>query len=239
MARKESIRHIFNEIAPEYDRLNHLLSLNIDKWWRKKAIRKIGNPQEIKLLDVACGTADFAIAAVKYGVGQVYGIDISEQMLKIGEKKVAGLGWDDRIFLQPGDSENLVFDTGTFDVVTVGFGVRNFENLEKGLKEMNRVLRTGGKVVILEFSMPECFPVKQLYKFYFHSMLPRIGGWISGNKAAYLYLPDSVSRFPQGNEFLDMLKKCGYDHLSKERLTGGIATIYTGIKQDVKQEIKH
>lgn len=230
MAKKEAVKEIFNDIAPKYDLLNHFLSLNIDKRWRRKAIGYIRPEEKGELLDVACGTGDFSIAAYRAGVQKVTGIDISVNMVAIGQKKVDDLGLTPYITLQAGDSEQIEFEDEHFDVVTVAFGVRNFEHLETGLREMQRVLKKGGKVVILEFSMPEHFPMKQLYKFYFRHILPVLGGWISGNKGAYTYLPESVMKFPQGKAFLDILKGCGFEQATQRKLTFGIASIYVGVK---------
>ena len=231
MAKKEDIKDIFNDIDPKYDLLNHLLSLNIDKRWRRKAMKYIAETEKGRLLDVACGTGDFSVAAHKVGVKQVNGIDISSNMVEVGRRKVKELGLEQSVDLQVGDSEQMSFADSTFDVVTVAFGVRNFEHLEIGLKEMNRVLRPGGKVIILEFSTPEYFPMRQLYLFYFRHILPIIGGWISGNKGAYNYLPASVMRFPQGETFLRILKNCGFVSPIQQKLTGGIASIYVARKE--------
>lgn len=231
MAEKEIVKHLFNDIAPRYDLLNHLLSLNIDKSWRRRAVRELGGEVD-ELLDVACGTGDFAIAAARAGVKQVVGIDISAGMVELGKQKVEALGLSGRIVLEMGDSEQMRFPDASFDGVTVAFGVRNFEHLEQGLCEMCRVLRPGGKVVILEFSMPRRFPMKQLYTFYFRRVLPVLGGWISGNKKAYVYLPESVMRFPQGNDFLDIMARCGFVCTRRRKLTGGIASLYIGEKPD-------
>lgn len=230
MAKKEAVQGIFNDIAPSYDRLNHFLSMNIDKKWRRKAIRCLQGNDKEKLLDVACGTGDFSIAASQAGVSQIIGIDISEKMLEIGRKKVKAAGLAAKIDLRYGDSERMEFADETFDAVTVAFGVRNFEHLEIGLKEMYRVLKQEGKVVILEFSMPRHFPMRQLYRFYFRHILPMVGGWISGNKGAYVYLPESVSRFPQGDEFLQILSACGFKRTFQRRLTFGVASLYVGYK---------
>ena len=230
MAKKEAVQGIFNDIAPSYDRLNHFLSLNIDKKWRIKAIRCLQGNDKGKLLDVACGTGDFSIAASQAGVSRIIGIDISEKMLEIGRKKVEAAGLAAKIDLRYGDSERMEFADETFDAVTVAFGVRNFEHLEIGLKEMYRVLKQEGKVVILEFSMPRYFPMRQLYRFYFRHILPLVGGWISGNKGAYVYLPESVSRFPQGNDFLQILSVCGFKRTFQKRLTFGVASLYVGYK---------
>lgn len=230
MAKKEVVKDIFNDIAPKYDLLNHLLSMNIDKGWRRKAMRYIGENEKGHLLDVACGTGDFSIAALRAGVRKVTGIDISENMVEVGRKKIAEAGLSSVIDLRTGDSEKMEFTEGVFDVVTVAFGVRNFEHLELGLKEMQRVLKPGGKAIILEFSMPEHFPMKQMYKFYFRSILPSIGGWISGNKAAYSYLPESVMKFPQGQAFLDIMTACGFTEVMRQKLSFGIASLYIGKK---------
>ncbi len=328
MAKKEAVQNLFNDIAPKYDALNHILSMNIDKIWRKKAIaylksiqidiskedvtqdmlskgevfKEIASPEivaqrdnfkgvesletvaqrgnfkdvespetvaqrdnfkgveslevgsleddtlevgsqmgskgktafmgidQVRLLDVACGTGDFSLAAARAGVGKITGIDISANMLEVGNEKVAKAGLQQKITLQLGDSENMEFATASFDAVTVAFGVRNFEHLELGLKEIHRVLRPGGKAVILEFSMPERFPMKQLYKFYFCNVLPVVGGWLSGNRGAYNYLPASVLKFPQGETFLGIMKKCGFCAPIQKRLSFGIASIYVGVK---------
>ncbi len=230
MAKKEIVQGIFNDIAPKYDLLNHLLSMNIDKRWRRQAMKYIGEREKNCLLDVACGTGDFSIAACRMGVGRVTGIDISANMVEIGRKKVRELGLEANVDLRIGDSEQMEFATGEFDVVTVAFGVRNFEHLEAGLREMQRVLRSGGKVIILEFSMPEHFPMKQLYQFYFRRILPVIGGWLSGNRGAYSYLPESVMKFPQVQVFLDIMEKCGFKNTFRRKLSGGIASIYVGEK---------
>lgn len=230
MAKKETVKTIFNDIAPKYDALNHLLSLNIDKRWRKIALQNIGDPAGKKLLDVACGTGDFSIAAVRKGVKDVTAIDISEKMIEIGVEKVRRLGLSEQICLKWGDSEQMEFDEDTFDVVTVAFGVRNFENTEKGLKEILRVLKPGGKAIILEFSMPLHTPVRQMYTFYFRHVLPVVGGIISGNKGAYTYLPESVMRFPQGREFRNLMEKCGFTAVTSRTFTCGVASLYCGQK---------
>ena len=230
MAEKEKIRELFDSIAPTYDHLNHLLSLNIDKRWRKKAVRQLDKATVKKMLDVACGTGDFAIKACQHGIPEIHGIDISNNMLAVGNKKIASLGMHDKIRLQQGDGENIGFPNDTFDAVTIAFGIRNFEHLDKGLREMNRVLKNNGKVVILEFSMPRSFPMKQVYSFYFKRILPTIGGFLSKNKQAYQYLPASVAIFPQGNVFLQIMRECGFRDAACKKLTFGIACIYTGTK---------
>lgn len=186
-------------------------------------------PKEL-VLDIACGTGDFSIEALKHGVKRVIGADISENMLAVAREKAKKRGLADRLDFQYGDSENLSFETDTFDAVTVAFGVRNFEHLELGLTEMCRVLNPGGKVVILEFSTPEHFPMKQLYNFYFKNILPFVGGLISGDRKAYEYLPASVFAFPQGEEFLNIMRNAGFSNVSQRRLSFGIASLYIGKK---------
>ena len=230
MAKKEKVQEMFNGIAPKYDLLNHLLSMGIDKSWRRKAMRELEGGRRRTVLDIACGTGDFSIEALRHGVERVVGADISENMLAVAREKAREKGLEDRLEFRYGDSENLDFEDGTFDAVTVAFGVRNFEHLERGLAEMCRVLRPGGKVVVLEFSTPERFPMKQLYRFYFKQILPRVGGLVSGDRKAYEYLPASVFAFPQGDRFLQIMRSCGYKNVAQRRLTFGIASLYTGEK---------
>ena len=230
MAKKEKVQEMFNGIAPKYDLLNHLLSMGIDKSWRRKAMRELEGGRRRTVLDIACGTGDFSIEALRHGVERVVGADISENMLAVAREKAREKGLEDRLEFRYGDSENLDFEDGTFDAVTVAFGVRNFEHLERGLAEMCRVLRPGGKVVVLEFSTPERFPMKQLYRFYFKQILPRVGGFVSGDRKAYEYLPASVFAFPQGDRFLQIMRSCGYKNVAQRRLTFGIASLYTGEK---------
>lgn len=230
--KKAEVEQMFDRIAPRYDLLNRVLSLGIDVWWRKKAIGylKPGNPA--KILDVATGTADVAILMAKIlQPQQIIGIDIANQMLELGRKKIAAQGLSDKISLETGDSEQLRFESGAFDAVTVAFGVRNFENLEKGLAEMYRVLNVGGRVVILEFSKPNIFPIKQLYNTYFKYVLPLIGRLTSRDMRAYTYLFESVQAFPEGKQFTDILTKTGFQNPICERLTLGICSIYTATKQ--------
>ena len=230
MAKKEKVQEMFDGIAPKYDLLNHLLSMGIDKSWRRKAMRELEGGRRGTVLDIACGTGDFSIEALRHGVKRVVGADISENMLAVAREKAREKGLEDRLEFRYGDSENLDFEDGTFDAVTVAFGVRNFEHLERGLAEMCRVLRPGGKVVVLEFSTPERFPMKQLYRFYFKQILPRVGGLVSGDRKAYEYLPASVFAFPQGDRFLQIMRSCGYRNVAQRRLTFGIASLYTGEK---------
>lgn len=230
MAKKEKVQEMFNGIAPKYDLLNHLLSLGIDKAWRRKAMRELERGAKDRVLDVACGTGDFSIEALRHGVRQVVGVDISENMLAVAREKARDKGLEEQLEFLYGDSEQLTFPDENFDVVTVAFGVRNFEHLERGLREMCRVLRPGGRVVILEFSTPDRFPMKQLYRFYFKHILPRVGGLVSGDRGAYEYLPASVFAFPQGDRFLDIMRACGFRDVRRCPLTFGIATLYTGEK---------
>jgi demethylmenaquinone methyltransferase/2-methoxy-6-polyprenyl-1,4-benzoquinol methylase len=230
MAKKENIKKLFNNIAPKYDFLNHLLSFNIDKIWRRKAIKCIKKQNLERVLDIACGTGDFSFLALEYGAKELVGVDISENMFAIAIDKARKKGISDKVSFRYGDSEQLEFPDGCFSAVIVAFGVRNFENLSLGLSEMYRVLRSGGQVVILEFSRPDIFPMKQLYGFYFKNILPRLGGAISGDKSAYEYLPNSVLFFPQGEEFLELMSCVGFTDLSQKRLTFGISTIYVGAK---------
>ncbi len=228
--KKQQVAEMFDNISPKYDFLNHFLSLGIDIHWRKKAIKFLKEDQPKQILDIATGTGDFAIQALKLNPDKITGVDISEGMLDMGRKKLKKLKLDDRIELLSGDSEGLQFEDETFDAVIVAFGVRNFENLEGGLKDMLRVLKKGGRVVVLEFSKPQVFPFKQLYNFYFNSILPRIGRLVSKDHAAYTYLPDSVKNFPDGGAFIEKLNKLGYKETKCKTLTFGISSIYTGIK---------
>ncbi len=229
-SKKQQVRSMFNNIAHRYDFLNHFLSAGIDYSWRKKAIRLLGQNHPKTILDVATGTGDLAIEAVKIRPEKIIGIDIAEDMLEIGRKKLAVKNLQDMITLETGDSENLRFDDLSFDAVMVAFGVRNFENLEKGLAEMYRVLNNNGQVMVLEFSKPRKFPVKQLYHFYFRFILPTLGRIISGDASAYTYLPESVGKFPDGESFLDILRKTGFNDTRQLPLTFGIASIYLGKK---------
>lgn len=228
--KKKQVADMFDSISGKYDFLNHFLSLGIDIRWRKKAINLLENLKPKKILDIATGTGDFAIEALKLNPDKVIGVDISEGMLNVGREKMKKKGHSAIIDMQSGDSENLHFEDNTFDAVIVAFGVRNFENLEKGLAEMNRVLRPEGKVVILEFSKPTIFPFKQLYNFYFRWILPKIGKLVSKDNAAYTYLPESVNEFPYGDNFLTVLNKTGYKNTQCKPLTLGISSIYTGEK---------
>lgn len=229
-SKKEEVAEMFNNISKRYDFLNHFLSLGIDKIWRKKAVKKLGEIQPERILDLATGTGDFAIALLKLKPKEIVGMDISQGMLNVGIEKMKRKGVDNIIKMKLGDSENLPFEDGYFDGLTVGFGVRNYENLEKGLSEMLRVLRPGGKAVILEFSKPKKFPIKQAFKFYSKYLIPFFGKKISKDDKAYAYLPESVEAFPEGEAFETILNKVGYTKVESQLVSGGIATIYTGIK---------
>lgn len=274
MPKKENIQGMFDNIAPEYDRLNHLMSLDIDKTWRKRALTQIFKPNlaeramtaagdsengGLHVLDIACGTGDFSIAIAKemlrrvsgcqevalaqevdnageflktgrYWPGHVMGVDLSEGMLKIMEEKVKAAGLENIVSCEQGDCECLRFSDGAFDRVTVAFGVRNFENREKALKEILRVLRPGGELVILELSVPSNPVMKWLYNLYFLHILPVVGGKVSGNRDAYEYLPASVLNFPGKKEFMQTLRDCGYHNVSHRAFTFGICRMYSGEK---------
>jgi demethylmenaquinone methyltransferase / 2-methoxy-6-polyprenyl-1,4-benzoquinol methylase len=228
--KKQQVARMFNSISGNYDFLNHFLSLGIDIRWRKKAIKLLAESKPRLILDVATGTGDFAIETLRLKPDQVIGVDISEGMLEVGRKKMKDRGFDDKIDLRLGDSENLPFEENKFDAVIVAFGVRNFENLEKGLVEMKRVLKPGGRMVVLEFSKPGSFPFKQIYNFYFSFILPKIGRLISRDSAAYTYLPESVQAFPDGDEFISILNRIGFNKTSCQPLTFGISSLYIGTK---------
>lgn len=217
---------MFDHISPRYDFLNHFLSMGIDIRWRKKAISKLKKYQPKTILDVATGTGDFAIEAMTLQPQSITGIDLSEGMLQKGRKKIADKKLENTIQLLKGDSEALPFPDNQFDAVTVAFGVRNFENLNKGLTEINRVLKPGGILIVLEFSKPTVFPVKQLYGFYFKYLLPLMGKVISSDNSAYTYLPESVKAFPDGKTFVNILNECGFNNGSYDSLSFGIASIY-------------
>ncbi len=225
------IATMFDRISPKYDALNHLLSFNIDKVWRKKTAKAVAKSQPKTILDLATGTADLAIAVAKRNPhAHLIGMDISEKMLNIGKAKVAQRKMENQIELRLGDAAALPFENDSFDAVTVAFGVRNFEDLYEGLSEISRVLKPGGQAVILEFSMPEKFPVKQLYRFYFKRLLPFIGKIISKDNNAYSYLPDSVEKFPKPDTFSKSLASFGLGKCKTKRLTMGIATLYISEK---------
>lgn len=228
--KKKQVEQMFDNISPKYDLLNRVLSMGIDIQWRKDVIKmvKASNPQTI--LDIATGTGDLAIMMGKNTDAKITGLDLSAGMLEVGRKKVKEAGLENRIEMVQGDSENLPFPDNTFDCATVSFGVRNFENLEKGLAEINRILKPGGTFIILEFSYPTAFPMKQLYTFYSKNILPAIGKMVSKDQSAYTYLPDSVRAFPHGEEMKDILKSVNFTQPIDKKLTFGIASIYKSIK---------
>ncbi len=231
-APREQVEAMFDSISGHYDRLNRMLSLGTDRRWRRRAVSLIGlhiSPMEI--LDVATGTGDLAIEAVRLGPRKITGIDISSKMLAEGQQKIARMGHEDKITLIKGDSRAIKFSDATFDVAMCAFGVRNFEDTLTGLREMYRVIRPGGMVMVLEFSRPAWFPLKQIYGLYFKRVLPRIGRRVSGDPGAYTYLPDSVMTFPDNERFLELLTVAGFREVKQRRLTGGIASIYYGFRQ--------
>ncbi len=229
-AKKELVQNMFNNIAPKYDLLNHLLSAGIDKGWRKKVRKALTEDHPEIILDVATGTGDLAIELARMPLKKIIGIDIAEDMLEIGRAKVTKRGLNQIITLEAGDSEAIRYEDNHFDAITVAFGVRNYENLEKGLREMYRVLKSGKKVAILEFSKPANFPMKYIYQFYFNYILPGVGRLVSKDRSAYTYLPQSVASFPENKEFMDVLLKVGFKNPQQNRLTLGIATLYLAVK---------
>jgi demethylmenaquinone methyltransferase/2-methoxy-6-polyprenyl-1,4-benzoquinol methylase len=227
---KRYVRSLFDSIAYRYDLLNHLLSGGIDVYWRRKAIESLRPASPKTILDIATGTGDFALAALRLKPETIVGIDISEEMLRHGRAKLRRRGVDGRITLHSGDAEKLLFEDGMFDAAIVAFGVRNFEHPDAGLREIHRVLRPGGTLVVLEFSRPRAFPFRHVYRFYFLTLLPLIGRIISRHREAYRYLPDTVMEFPDGSDFLHILEQNGFTHTTMQALTFGIASIYTGTR---------
>ncbi len=229
-SKKEVVREMFDDISTRYDFLNHFLSFGIDRAWRRKLVAMLKERKPFKVLDVATGTGDLAIAIASLKPQKIVGIDISEKMLEIGRQKLTDKGLNLIVTLQQADAEKIPFSDNSFDAITVAFGVRNYENLELGLGEMSRVLRKGGVMLILEFSHPESFPMKQLYAFYSRNIIPRLGRMISGNSKAYTYLPESVAAFPSGKSFLEILNKLGLKNTRQVNLSMGIASIYLAEK---------
>lgn len=229
-SKKSQVAQMFNSIAHRYDFLNHFLSAGIDLYWRRRAVDELVAARPRQILDVATGTGDLAIAALRAQPEHVTGVDISEGMLEIGRQKLVEKRLADRITLRTGDSEALEFADDAFDAITAAFGVRNFEHLERGLAEMYRCLRPGGKLVILEFSKPRAFPFKQFYAFYFRQILPLFGKLISQDRAAYSYLPESVQAFPDGEDFLRVLRQVGFSAPQWKPLTFGISSLYIATK---------
>jgi demethylmenaquinone methyltransferase / 2-methoxy-6-polyprenyl-1,4-benzoquinol methylase len=232
---KNEIGQMFDSIAWRYDFLNHFLSFGIDHLWRRKAIKIISEScLKPLILDVATGTGDLAIAAMRIEPSHVTGIDISSKMLAIGREKILKKGYDGRIELMEGDSENIPFGDNIFDVAMVAFGVRNFTDPLRGLVEMKRVIRDKGMILVLEFSRPSGSPFRQIFNFYFSSILPFIGRLFSKDKNAYTYLPESVHNFPDNDAFLRLLSEAGFSGTRQVKLTGGVASIYTGTKLPVQ-----
>ncbi len=228
--KKKQVEQMFDSISPKYDLLNHLLSGGIDIYWRKRAIKELKNQPIDLLLDMATGTGDFAIEALKLNPKKIIGMDISDGMLSFGRKKIKEMNMENKIEFIQADSEKIPLEDNSVDAITVSFGVRNFENLALGLKELNRVLKPNGKCVIVEFSNPKKFPMKQLYWFYAKKILPIFGKLISGDPSAYTYLPESVAEFPDGQNFLSIYEKAGFIQVKCITMTGGICSIYTGTK---------
>jgi demethylmenaquinone methyltransferase/2-methoxy-6-polyprenyl-1,4-benzoquinol methylase len=229
-SKKEQVAQMFDNIAFRYDFLNGLLSFGIHKGWRRKCVKKLISSRPKLILDVATGTGDFAIECMKLDPDKVIGIDISEGMMKFGREKLKKLDLEKKIELKLGDAETLDFADNTFDAITVGFGVRNFENLEKGLKNLSRILKPGGSLIILEFSYPRKFPIKQFYTFYFSYVTPAIGKLFSKDSRAYTYLPESVKAFPDNEKLVAILKNCGFSSADFKSLTFGVAAIYEAKK---------
>lgn len=230
-SKKEQVTKMFDSIAPRYDLLNRLLSLGIDVIWRRIAIKKLLSIEPQSVLDVATGTGDVIIEIERQlSPARMVGLDISPGMLELGTKKIRAQDFAQKVEMIVGDSEDLPFTENTFDAITVAFGVRNFENLGKGLSEMHRVLKTGGKLMVLEFSHPKHFPFKQIYWGYFNHILPFFGKLVSKDSGAYTYLPESVKQFPDGEKFIEALRKAGYQNIERRTLTFGIASIYLGSK---------
>jgi demethylmenaquinone methyltransferase/2-methoxy-6-polyprenyl-1,4-benzoquinol methylase len=233
--KKAAVSSMFDNIAFRYDFLNHFLSFGIDRCWRRKAVKIISETQKNpEILDVATGTGDLAVAALKLNPIKITGIDISRKMLEKGREKIIKKGYSDRIELLSGDSEDIPFNENSFDIAMVAFGVRNFADPLKGLSEMRRVLRNGGLIMILEFSKPSKFPFRQIYYFYFMRILPLLGRLFSKSRNAYTYLPESVMQFPDNEQFIDLMEKAGFSGVKQKRVTGGVASIYTGFKTSMQ-----
>ncbi|MEM8846800.1 MAG: bifunctional demethylmenaquinone methyltransferase/2-methoxy-6-polyprenyl-1,4-benzoquinol methylase UbiE [Bacteroidota bacterium] len=230
LGKKEQVRQMFDTISGNYDGLNRIISFGIDVKWRKKVVRLVGEKSPETIMDIATGTGDLAIALAATGAKRVVGLDISPGMLEVGKEKVSKKSLDSTIEMVLGDSENLAFENNTFDAITVAFGVRNFENLEKGLGEIFRVLRPGGQFVVLETSVPTKFPYKQGYAFYTKYILPSIGKLFSKDRSAYKYLSESASVFPHGKDFNNILAKIGFIGIENMPQTFGVASIYVATK---------
>lgn len=230
-SKKEEVRDMFDNIAPKYDVLNHTLSFSVDKLWRRHVVKIVKREHPARILDVATGTGDLAIEMARRLPGtKVMGVDLSEGMLQEARRKVAARGLDDRVLLERGDAEHLSVGDGVVDVVTVAFGVRNFQNIDAGLAEMARTLKTGGKLVVLEFSRPRNRLFRAVYEFYTHKILPRVGAAVSKDKSAYTYLPASVEEFPAPEKFMEKMAAAGLKNCRARSQSFGIAQIYVGEK---------
>jgi demethylmenaquinone methyltransferase/2-methoxy-6-polyprenyl-1,4-benzoquinol methylase len=231
-SKKEQVEQMFDNIAPTYDKLNHIMSLNIDRVWRRRVMRIVRRAKAHKIMDVATGTGDLAIAMAKrVDRTQILGVDLSEEMLAVARRKIEKQGLEERIMLEKGDAENLhMVASNSIDAVTVAFGVRNFENIERGLSELYRTLKPGGKLVVLEFSIPSNRLVRWAYAQYSHRLLPRIGALVSKDRKAYDYLPDSVEEFPTPERFMDILRSVGFSSVKARSQSFGIAHIYEAVK---------
>lgn len=230
LTKKQQVEQMFDNISGKYDLLNRILSMGIDVSWRKKVVKSVKKENPKTILDIATGTGDLAIAMAKATDAKITGFDLSAGMLEVGRKKVKEQNLENRIEMIQGDAEKMPFADNSFDVITVAFGVRNFENLKNGLDDIYRVLKPGGKFIILEFSQPEAVPMKQLYTFYSRYVLPKIGKKISKDQSAYTYLPDSVKAFPYGDEMKKILKNSNFVEPYDKKLTFGIASIYESLK---------
>lgn len=230
--RKRRIQAMFNGIARRYDLLNHLLSGGVDIYWRRRALDAVEVARPRRVLDLATGTGDLALAALRLDPGRVVGVDVALNMVRLGVVKAARSPGRERLRLMGGDAERLPFGDGSFDLVTVAFGVRNFGHIPTGLAEALRVLRPGGELMVLDFAEPETPLFRSLYRFYFHRVLPLVGGIISGNRAAYAYLPRSVTDFPQGEAFVALMRQAGFARPRAVPLSLGISSLYLGRKPD-------
>ncbi len=230
LSKKEQVAEMFDNVSNNYDTLNRIMTFGIDIKWRKKVVALVGQKNPETILDIATGTGDFVIMLSKLNPKKIIGLDISKGMLEIGIKKVKEKKLDGLIDMVLGDSEELPFEDNSFDAITVGFGVRNFEDLDKGLQEIHRVLKTNGIFVVLETSQPEKFPIKQLFNFYSKFIIPTIGKLFSKDKRAYTYLPQSAAIFPYGEKFNNILEKNGFNNATNKPLTFGVASIYTATK---------
>ena len=229
--KKEEVQQMFDNIAPTYDKLNHILSLSIDKMWRRRVVRKVRRMKPEKIMDLATGTGDLAIKMAKaMPKAKIMGVDLSEKMLAVAAEKVRRKGLDDHIALYQGDAERLDVADGVLDVVTVAFGVRNFGNLEQGLSEIMRSLRSGGHIVVLEFSTPRNWFVRKCYQFYSNHVMKPVGGMVSKDRKAYDYLPDSIVEFPGPDKFLKIMEGVGFEQCRHHSQSFGIAQIYIGRK---------